>query len=155
MSTRRGGFEVDTGDTERRLRGLATEFTDLRPLWPLVIRPIREAIKDHFRSEGKGRWAPLSAAYRAYKDRVRPGRDLLVFDGGLKRVVLAGGKPSYRARDAALTFASPIIGFHQEGTSKMPARPPIPDRLDETHRSEIRQVVDRWAGEVARKWGFA
>jgi hypothetical protein len=65
------------------------------------------------------KWPPLSPKYKRYKERVRPGAPLLVFNGTMK----AGFGYDVRGRgDLFIRNTQEYARYHQTGTRKMPAR---------------------------------
>ena len=64
-------------------------------------------------------WPELSPKYKRYKERVRPGAPLLVFNGAMK----AGFGVDVRADGTLfITNTQDYARYHQTGTVKMPAR---------------------------------
>jgi hypothetical protein len=130
-----------------RFINFAGKVDDLSMPLTQVGANLRERIAGQFSSEGaggySGEWAPLSPAYGAWKERHAPGTPILV---GI-RPTRKGSRQhpnqaetysqSGRMRDevldpeATMVFpmrlmyapTSDIAGFHQTGTSRMPARP--------------------------------
>lgn len=148
--------EFDTADAERRLRGLAAQVVDLRPFWPIVRRLVRGWFRSHFESEGLwggDYWQPLSVDYWSWKESVRPGRPILVFDGKLRRAVFAphmDAGPDY----ADFTVRDPKAEWHQFGTPRMPARSVVPPRLPAIAQHELQIEADRYFSTLSRTWGF-
>ena len=110
---------------------------------------LRTNISAQFATEGgvgiSGAWAALSATYGAWKQKHSPGTPILV---GLRpnnkgtrahptrpQSYNPSGKMKYEVLDPAATHIEPmrmlyaptsdIAGYHQTGTSRMPARPII------------------------------
>lgn len=115
-----------------------------------------------------GQWAPLSPVYGAWKAR-HSSSPILV---GLQRTGSKGHrpqtyKPSGQMREQLLDPAamhvdprrllyapvSDIAGYHESGTSKMPARPPL-DLTLENLRAFDRTFV-RWLGKLVDESGLA
>lgn len=93
-----------------------------------------------FKSEGAlsgkawpalGATAPNGRAYARWKERVRPGRKILVFDGDLRRSLRNASdrfrEVHLRGRTLLLGTSHPVAGYHQDGHSKgyFPPRPPV------------------------------
>ncbi len=151
-----GDASFEVGDTARRLRGLAVAMTDLRPFWPLARGIVIDWIRRNYESQGAWSgdpWSALSPTYARWKARVRPGKPLLVFDGGLKRAVLAP-RVEYRPHEMVLTVVSPIAAFHQLGTYRMRPRPPIPKRIPGAAKDELLRAVDDYVEAEIKRWGF-
>lgn len=152
--------DVSTGDAARRLRGLATELLDLRPFWRIGSLIAKGWIADQFSSQGSfsgDPWAPLSPDYASAKAEARPGRSLLVYDGFLRSHVDGRRGPRAEATADTLTLHidDPKAVFHQEGTSKMPARPLIPTNIPALEQRQLREAAEEYVASVVRKWGFS
>lgn len=145
---------VDDHGGEERIRRLAVFLSDLRSFWPLLVPVVTGWWRRQFETEGEfggTRWAPLSPAYRAYKQRVRPGKTLLVFDGDLRR---AASRPSrsQTPTSLSLTIDDPKAVYHQEGTGRMPARPIVfGDPLPAEARRELDALADRYVADLLRR----
>ena len=103
---------------------------------PFTKTAAAELLQDDFQQHmdvtfsGKGRqgnkWPALSPTYAAYKNRVRPGRSLLVFDGPLKASLTGQSKDTlFQKTHQAVVMGSkvPYATYHQDGTRRMPKRP--------------------------------
>ena len=111
------------------------ELADLsRYLFPRLTALFESTIADQFDAEGQGpqagSWAPLSSSYAAWKQAHYPGQPKLVLSGALRAGLTQSSSPNamrsmdgdvFRFGTRGLDYAS----FHQTGTGKMPARPPI------------------------------
>lgn len=128
-------------------RGLSTTIDvakDLRPFWRTVFAPKYYAmVQDLFATGGRARsgsghfkggaWAPLSPAYRVWKRAHYPGQPILVREGTLRESLRWSGTVG----DQGIFNAQPQYAFvgtkvkygvyHQHGTSRMPARPFLPE----------------------------
>ncbi|ALY10280.1 hypothetical protein SONNY_12 [Arthrobacter phage Sonny] len=98
--------------------------------------------------ETGGRWAPLSPPYARYKERKRPGRPILVFDGDLREGMTVPGKGIFETYDKGFVVGTdlPYAHYHQKGTPTMPARPII----GSVRRSDVREfakILQRWIVE--------
>jgi hypothetical protein len=116
---------VDDAGAEERIRKLAVFLTDLRSFWPLLVPVATGWWRRQFESEGEfggSPWAPLSPAYEAWKRDNFPGKGILQRTGALKQ---AASRPTRFVTPHTLTLSieSDYLGFHQDGTSRMPARP--------------------------------
>ena len=99
-----------------------------------------------FKEQGSvetGKWSPLSPPYARWKERVRPGRPILVFDGDLKRDMTTPGQGVYDVWRSGMRVGTDIdyAIYHQNGTPGMPARPLIgsPRQRDTRHMAKILQ----------------
>lgn len=117
-----------------RLEGLVTDW---RKVWPLCAEIFYRIEVDQFASEGSrgpaGKWAPLSQGYAKWK-RVNYGElPTLYLTGALKNSLTGTGPGAIRIEtESSLTLGTSVNrkGFSypralQQGTPKMPARPPI------------------------------
>lgn len=123
---------------------------DLSEFWPLLERSTREWLTAQFDTEGRwggDPWAPLSGAYAARKARQHPGRGILVATGALRdasiRFTPVKTRDTFRA-----VIRSPIVQYHQSGTSRMPARPIIPRRLPATALAELERLAADYVSDV-------
>jgi phage gpG-like protein len=125
----------------------ATE--DLMKAWPAVVRKLRQQLRYHFSGEGStgraGKWAALSAPYAKWKAKHYPGKPILERTGRLRAsLVDSGSHDSLEILSPRFVFVGsrvPYAGFHQEGTSRMPRRPPI---------SPTDRDVAEWMTEIQR-----
>lgn len=79
-------------------------------------------------------WAPLSAAYAKRKNKKRPGRKTLVYDGDLRRSLTTLKNPEHVSTYAKQpngnwllrSGSSNQVGrYHLEGSAKLPVRKPM------------------------------
>lgn len=146
------------GDEEasRRLGRLAVLLHDLRPFWPKVVPLFVGWMHEQFGSEGAwggSRWAPLSPGYAVWKAARYPGRGILYATGQLRR---AASMPQREATATSLTLriVDPKAGWHQEGTSKMPARPIVPSSLPITARIQLERAADDYVDDMIARLGL-
>ena len=135
-----------------RVEFALVEYAELMDDWRPAFKVIEKMFYAHerglFATSGKGKasnkwkeWKALSTreppkgGYRAYKERVRPGRPILVFDGAL-RDAASGGSGSIRGQ---IKKESMVIGIdagssvgviaraHTLGVPErgLPSRPPV------------------------------
>lgn len=143
-------------EAERALRGFAATMLDLRPFWPLVVPLFIRWMGEQFSTEGEWggeAWAPLSADYAAYKATKHPGKSILIATGELRG---AASRPKRLATPSSLTLTieDRTIGYHQDGTDKMPARPVIPDALPASAEAELELVAEAYIADMARRFGI-
>lgn len=138
---------------------LAEGLTDLRPVWPEIELQFYRAELEQFNSlgaRGGSVWQPLSSKYEKRKAKIAPGKPILVLTGRLKRsLTIIGGDDSIRdPQPMSLTLGTktPYAGYHQRGTSKMPARPPLQLTRDDYGKFVSR--IYRYAEREGRKAGF-
>lgn len=141
-------------EAQRRLERLTLLLTDLRSFWPMLVPVVRSWFRRQFESEGAfggHPWAPLSPVYAAYKARVRPGKGILVFTGDLKRAA-SNAVRTATPTTLTLTIDDPKVSYHQEGTTRMPARPLVfSDPLPTVARAELDEVADRYVRDLASR----
>lgn len=136
---------------ERNLRGFAATMLDLRPFWPLVVPLFISWMAQQFDTEGDWggeHWAPLTADYAAYKAQKYPGKSILIASGALRQ---AASRPTRIATPSSLTLtiSDPKIGYHQDGTDKMPARPVIPAELPASAEVQLELAAEAYIAEMA------
>lgn len=107
-------------------------ITDLRGVWPDIRDDFIIGEKEQFKTQGgsgSGGWPKLSPVYEAWKNKKYPRRPLLVVNGRLRMSLTNKGSDDmvYEAGKLSLKLGTkvPYAIYHQTGTSKMPARPPI------------------------------
>lgn len=129
-------IEVDGGGFDPFVLALdrfRQKLDDVEPVWELAIKwlMIEHAGAFHAQKQAgtSDKWAPLSDKYRAYKDRVRPGRKILVFDGDLRDSLTKADRGVRVVEPGFMVFGSDIdyAKYHMTGTPNMPARPPLID----------------------------
>jgi len=106
------------------------------------FRPFLQIQAEQFRTQGgrggrtiggataaTSRWAKLTDAYAEQKAKIAPGAPILVLTGTLRDSLRSASHPGHvvaiTKRSAAFGTAVEYAGFHQTGTRKMKARPPI------------------------------
>lgn len=124
------GVEALRTDVSR----FANAISDYTPFWNGPFLEVWTPwIQEAFASEGAStgpRWAPLSPAYAAWKVRRGFSSAALVRTGDLSRSLLQPNVHAlgvWRATPNALAVGTTRQAalFHQLGTRRMPARPPI------------------------------
>lgn len=98
-----------------------------------------------FATRGFGSWSPLDAATIRAKGSSR----VLVDTGTLMRDLTSTS--AVRVTDDEVTLDTDVAyaGFLQTGTSRMPARPPLPE-LDDSRASELADHVGRFLVDGVR-----
>lgn len=147
-------IDVDDRDAERRLRQLSLFLSDLRPFWPVVTRLVRGWWSRQFETRGAfgGRpWAPLSPAYREWKEKHYPGKPILVQTGALRR---AASSPQrfVTPRTLTLVINDEKLEHHQEGGPNLPARPlvfgsPLPFQAE----AELDEAATEYVTDLLRR----
>jgi hypothetical protein len=128
---------------KRKVARLALALSDLRSFWPLVVPLFIGWMREQFATEGAfaGRpWSPLAASTLARKGA---GKSILVDTGAMRR---AASSPRRFAtpRTLTLTIEDPKIAWHQEGTTKMVARPVLFDDLPPSAAAELQAVASSY-----------
>lgn len=144
--------------------GLASAVKDWRPhIWPAVRdRAIRPWLKEQFTKEGAlgehGKWAALTEAYAARKAKKYPGRPILEASGRMKKDLLSpANKGEMMPRELGYGTDVEYARYHQEGTSRMPARrifDPEESGARGTLKQRIRSAVAFGVSNHARALGF-
>lgn len=137
----------DKDEFNRVFSRLDANFDDLTPIWPDVRDKFWAIEKEQFESEGSkggsGRWKNLSRRYEQQKiARYGQGKKILEATGELRDALTGPNPGSYYVagkKEVAIgtTLARGI--YHQRGSDKMPARPPI-SFSDEQKRSMMKAV---------------
>jgi len=137
---------------------LARSIQNYRPAWPDITTVYRQMMSEQFESQGSRggrRWVPLSPAYKRWKDIVAPGQPILVLGGKMKASMV--GKTSdtiEQFRPSSVTLGTRIryAGYHQTGTRRMPARPPIVLRPRDI--KAMTEVMVNQSAEYGTRAGF-
>ena len=150
---------------EQRLRqalaDLARSIQDYSPAWEVITRNFQRAMRGQFGSQGArgGKtWAPLSRAYSRWKERVAPGRPILVLTGDLVlSLIRQTGDTIHEERPLSLTLGTkvPYAKYHQTGSKKnkrLPARPPLV-LTDQDYR-DMSTNLTSYSAEFALNAGF-
>jgi hypothetical protein len=148
----------------RALSRFTLMISDLRPFWPLVVPLFIGWMREQFETEGEfagQHWAALSESYAEQKARKYPGKGILVAEGDLRQ---AASRPKRLATGSTLELTvdwagqkgkEVDLGWLQEGTARMPARPllfgePLPARA----RFELDAVAGRYVQEAIGRSGL-
>lgn len=140
-----------TKDSERITKNLIKKSNlDLRPSFKVIGIGYRKEVKAIFEKkqprDAALRWRPLSQPYATIKEKLFPGRPILVRTGALKDSMTNKGAQgnitviqSHRA-----VFGSTIFygAFHDDGTERMPRR-------NFSEPSERRAAI--WKGQIERE----
>ena len=145
---------VDSDDAERRIRQLALGLSDLRSFWPKVVPLAIGWFREQFESEGRfgsDGWAALAPSTVLYKSLAGLRPQILQATGAMKQ---AASSPSRQvtARSLTLTIDDPKIGWHQQGTSTMPARPVIFSDLPGQAERELREAATEYVEDLLRRF---
>lgn len=135
-------------------------LSDLRPLYPEVIREFYLIEREQFESEGaagaSGRWAALSDVYARYKQVAYPDQPILRAEDDLFRSLTDPEAPQAILRpeptELIMGTSDPKAILHQRGTRKMPARPPI--SFSEAQKRRIQKSIQSGLVRFIREAGF-
>lgn len=135
-------------------------LSDLRPVWPNVIREFYLIEAEQFQSEGaagaSGKWAALSNVYAKYKQVAHPDKPILRADDelfeSLTNPEAAGAILRPDEQELTIGTSVPYAAFHQRGTRRMPARPPI--SLAESQKRRIQKAIQTGLVRFVREAGF-
>lgn len=135
-----------------------SQIDDLRPLWGEVIGEFHQIEVEQFDSEGAAtgqRFHPLSRVYAEYKEVAYPGKPILQASGDLRDSLTDSDAIGAIVRpgphELIVGTSVPYARFHQRGTGRMPARPPI--RLAELQRRRIQKAIQRGLVQFIREAG--
>ena len=148
---------------------LADSIQDYSPTWPSIRRVFREIMVGQFTSQGSrgGRkWANLSKGYKRWKERVAPGRPILILSGRLaESLVSETGDSINESSPLSLSMGTRVhyAKFHQTGTTtfsyagvsytaRLPARPII--NLKKNDYALMAAYMADMSGEFGLAAGF-
>jgi hypothetical protein len=142
-------------EAKRVAEQAAAFMLDLRPFWPRVSTLFISWMRQQFQSEGGfggSKWAPLSPLYAQFKARVYPGKPILQATGAMRR---AASSPTRLATATTLTLRieDDKIEYHETGTTRMPARPLLFDRLPMIAERELQGAAEQYVDEIVRRIG--
>lgn len=139
----------------RSFNRVAETVSDLRPVWHFVELAFRQIEEDQFKSEGAigkgGHWAALTPGYAISKAQAYPGAKILERTGRLRKSLAGTTGDSVKIVEKlefAIGTSVPYAGYHQSGTSKMAARPPID--FGEGQKEDMQKMIQRGLLEVVR-----
>lgn len=135
-------------------------LSDLRPLYPPLIKEFYRIEAEQFESEGAAggqRWQPLTPAYEKRKSIAYPGQPILQAAGDLMASLT-----DPEAADAVLQTLpdeliigtrNPTAIFHQRGTRRgLPRRPPI--NFSEQQKRRLQKAIQIGLVSFIREAGF-
>ena len=141
------------------LTNMADAIDDLRPYWNEVQQEFYRIEKEAFALQGasgqSGRWAALSPRYAVVKFKRWGAVPILTASGALRDSLTSetSGSIVRKEKDALTVGTSiPYGQYHQSGTRKMPARPPI--SLTENQTAQLLRKLTKQLKEVANRNGF-
>ena len=135
------------------LQSYSRHVADFRALWPDITEAFVAREQLWFGKQGEGSWPPLSPDYAAWKSLVHPGKPLLVLSGNLKESLTTPSRAVLAETDHMLVLGSddPKAAWHQTGTGRMPARPPLIPTI--RLKAAIARLLDLWVEYRPGGWG--
>lgn len=114
----------------RDLTRFAARAIDARPAFIAIAKDVRDELAKQFESEGRhasGGWAELAEATQAAKEARGLDPRILHATLELQQSLTEenGGDTVVLPQSLSITSDSESGVFHQTGTSRMPARPPV------------------------------
>lgn len=158
-------FEIDWSDVppqELALARFGAMIGNLLPFWPKLVPLFIGWMREQFESEGAyggDPWAPLTPEYAARKAEMYPGKGILVATGELRG---AASRPQrvmtptaliLRVDDSGTSHGS-VLPFHQAGTTRMPARPLLFERLSAPALAQVERAAEEYVEEALRVSGL-
>lgn len=145
---------VDDADARRELNIISAGLADLTGFWPMLVPLWLSWMRRQFETEGAfgGQpWPPLSPAYAVWKASRRPGKPVLQLTGAMKQAVSRPHR-SQTPQSLTLTIDDKKLGYHQDGTTRMPARPVIfGDPLPPVAAMELERAADEYVTDLIRR----
>lgn len=140
-------FQIDGRDAlSRVLQDISDDVQNWRPALEQMAADFYQTQGNVFQNEGSfeglSGWPPLSPQYAIWKSNNYAGRPMLVLTGRLRAALTTPGAPGsikqLDDRNLTLGVDVPVGSYnlarlHQDGTSRMPARPVL--RLTDPQRS--------------------
>jgi phage gpG-like protein len=137
----------------RAFTRFGNEVADLTPAFEAIADNFHEGEQEMFASEGGGAggWEKLSPDYAKWKAANYPGKPILQRTGLLMESLTdrSGPGSKFEMSPMRLLMGTGLkhAGYHQAGTGKMPARPPI--KLTETQKNEWMKFIHE---HIASSW---
>lgn len=145
---------------DRAFNRIDAVISDFRSIWPEVAAEFYAIEAEQFESQGaagaSGKWAPLSPAYKRWKEIHFPGQPILRLENPLFESLTDPDALDaiYRPERDQLTIGTkvPYARAHQRGAGRMPARPPI--SLSENSKRRLQKAIQKGLVEFTRRAGF-
>lgn len=137
------------GEVEHDMLGMATRALEPGPVLGLIGKAMQRIEKEVFATEGRGSWPPLAAATIAAKgnDKILIETSALLnsltsesAEGALFEV---NGNELLFGTNLTSEDGAPYPAFLQAGTSRMPARDPLPGP-NATDLREFSRAIQTW-----------
>lgn len=168
--------------TAKQLEALGRESENMTAPLTRVGEDLHTQLAAAFATQGTtgatGRWTPLSPAYAEWKASKKPGLPILVglrpllkrtrnsprdprqkyaTSGQMMRQLLVplSDRATWHVSPNRLLYAplSDIAGYHEFGTARMPARPPVD--VGPTFLHSVDRTFLRWIGELTDAAGLS
>jgi len=138
----------------------AAAVKDLRPVWEDLYDDFLQGERSLFAAEGNvgsrtremessgawGLWEPLNEDYAKRKQAQGYGTKILVRTGRLKESLTERSHADavFQSRELGMSLGTkvPYAGYHQTGTSRMPAREPI--RINESKARRWMRLIQQF-----------
>lgn len=128
---------------------------DFDPLWDEIEPAMSKIEEEQFDTEGHGEWPELAWSTIIQKHALGYGGEKILHRTHDLRESLIDPTIAADRGDKQLVWGSdvPYSGYHQSGTPKMPARPPIDIRVED--RQKLEAAVVFWLNAaVALHWNW-
>lgn len=157
----RVGIEIDgVKQVDLAITRVNRHVSDLRPLWKKWQVAFFAAENDLFIQQP---WKELNRRYAAWKAERFPGKGLLQRSGALRNSLTSMSTDHiYKAMPQAMEIGTgiPYAIYHQQGTSKMPPRPPLDltkqlgldgkGRIDQA--GYFGRALVEWRHDLVKEW---
>ena len=153
---KRVSFRVEgEGQIERAFELEAKMAEDMSVPLSRMADVILQKVNEQFTTEGAhseaGGWKPLSPEYAAWKAKHYPGAPILVRTGKMKELLLDKTSAVTVEKQRMIYHPrSEYAGYHQRGTSKMPARKPVNLTMAD-RKAALNTVFTEWVNEMKHK----
>lgn len=140
---------------DRAFNRLDNVVSDFRPIWPFVATEFYAAEREQFNTEGaagaSGKWAPLSPAYKRWKEKNFPGLPILRLSNVLMDSLTTPDALDsvFIAEPQQLTIGTKAI---QGLVHQRRGRPPI--SLSESQKRRVQKAIQRGLVQFTRQAGF-
>jgi phage gpG-like protein len=146
---------VEGIETFNRVFNRIDEFiSDFRSVWPLVAQEFYQIEEEQFASEGaaglSGKWAPLSAPYKRWKEIHFPGQPILKLSNAMYESLTSPDAPDsiFLPEPEQLTIGTKV----PYGRRHQRTRPVI--SMNEEQKRRIQKAIQRELVQFTRSLGF-
>lgn len=130
----------------RTLEAYIDATTDLTPAWLKIGTALAQKNRQTF-ERGNTVWPALSEPYGSWKEAHFPGRPILVRTGALYDHLTSEFDIAEVGRHSARFGTALGYGmYHQTGTPRMPARPPL--AMDEAFKRKVVKILQAHLAEA-------